>query len=78
ASIVRADISYHMFRDFAENKGLFVPGATDIPVYNKDGHLVGRLDKAPMPDFSSVTIDAAMLRPGEHTLYSPGYVVTAK
>ena len=43
AGIVRADISYQLFRDFAENKGLFVPGATDIPVYDKDGKLVGRL-----------------------------------
>lgn len=30
AGIVRDDISYQLFRDFAENKGLFVPGATDI------------------------------------------------
>ncbi len=78
ASMVRADIAYQIYRDFAENKGLFVPGTTDIPVYDKDGKLVGRLDKAPMPDFSSAAIDVAMMAPGDHTLYSPGYVVTAK
>lgn len=40
AGIVRSDIAYQIYRDFAENKGLFVPGATDIPVYDKDGNLV--------------------------------------
>ncbi|EQB2028244.1 S6 family peptidase, partial [Escherichia coli] len=47
AGIVRSDIAYQIYRDFAENKGLFVPGANDIPVYDKDGKLVGRLGKAP-------------------------------
>lgn len=28
AGIVRSDIAYQIYRDFAENKGLFVPGAT--------------------------------------------------
>ncbi|EFV9919973.1 hypothetical protein GAJ57_23635, partial [Shigella sonnei] len=55
AGIVRSDIAYQIYRDFAENKGLFVPGANDIPVYDKDGKLVGRLGKAPMADFSSVS-----------------------
>ncbi|EKS1136580.1 autotransporter outer membrane beta-barrel domain-containing protein, partial [Escherichia coli] len=72
AGIVRADISYQLFRDFAENKGLFVPGATDIPVYDKDGKLVGRLDKAPMADFSSVSTS------GVATLVSPQYLVSVK
>lgn len=40
AGIVRSDIAYQIYRDFAENKGLFVPGSTDIPVYDKDGNLV--------------------------------------
>jgi serine protease autotransporter len=72
AGIVRSDIAYQMYRDFAENKGLFVPGATDIPVYDKDGKLVGRLDKAPMPDFSSVSSN------GVATLVSPQYIVSVK
>ncbi|WP_169758101.1 S6 family peptidase, partial [Escherichia coli] len=65
-------IAYQIYRDFAENKGLFVPGATDIPVYDKDGKLVGRLDKAPMADFSSVSSN------GVATLVSPQYIVSVK
>jgi len=72
AGIVRSDIAYQIYRDFAENKGLFVPGATDIPVYDKDGKLVGRLDKAPMADFSSVSSN------GVATLVSPQYIVSVK
>ncbi|EOT3328736.1 S6 family peptidase, partial [Escherichia coli] len=72
AGIVRFDIAYQIYRDFAENKGLFVPGATDIPVYDKDGKLVGRLDKAPMADFSSVSSN------GVATLVSPQYIVSVK
>ncbi|MDC4397063.1 peptidase S6, partial [Acinetobacter baumannii] len=72
AGIVRSDIAYQIYRDFAENKGLFVPGATDIPVYDKDGKLVGRLDKAPMADFRSVSSN------GVATLVSPQYIVSVK
>ncbi|MWP21738.1 S6 family peptidase [Escherichia coli] len=72
AGIVRADIAYQIYRDFTENKGLFVPGATDIQVYDKEGKLVGRLDKAPMVDFSSVNTN------GVATLVSPQYVVSVK
>ena len=72
AGIVRSDILYQLFRDFAENKGLFVPVATGIPVYGKDGKLVGRLDKAPMADFSSVSTS------GVATLVSPQYLVSVK
>lgn len=72
AGIVRSDIAYQIYRDFAENKGLFVPGATDIPVYDKEGKLVGRLDKAPMADFSSVSTS------GFATLVSPQYIVSVK
>ncbi|MBE0396972.1 autotransporter outer membrane beta-barrel domain-containing protein [Citrobacter amalonaticus] len=72
AGIVRSDIAYQIYRDFAENKGLFVPGATDIPVYDKNGQLVGRLDKAPMADFSSVSTS------GVATLISPQYLASVK
>ena len=72
AGIVRSDIAYQIYRDFAENKGLFVPGANDIPVYDKDGKLVGRLGKAPMADFSSVSSN------GVATLVSPQYIVSVK
>ncbi|EAP5008681.1 serine protease autotransporter toxin SepA [Escherichia coli] len=78
AATVSAEIPYQIFRDFAENKGQFTPGSTNISIYDKQGNLVGKLDKAPMADFSSATIATGSLPPGDHTLYSPQYVVTAK
>uniref|UniRef100_UPI000B801DF4 S6 family peptidase n=1 Tax=Escherichia coli TaxID=562 RepID=UPI000B801DF4 len=78
AATVRADIPYQTFRDFAENKGSFFVGNTNIAIKNDTGNIIGYLDKAPMPDFSSASVAATLLVPGEHTLYSPEYVVTAK
>lgn len=72
ASTVRNDIPYLTFRDFAENRGLFQPGALDIPIYDNSGKLVGRLDKAPMADFSSVDTS------GIATLVNPQYIVSVK
>lgn len=72
AGVVRSDVPYQTHRDFAENKGLFVPGAKDIPIYDNEGKLIGRLDKAPMADFSSVSTS------GFATLVSPQYVVSVK
>ncbi|HAW1416577.1 TPA: autotransporter outer membrane beta-barrel domain-containing protein [Escherichia coli] len=73
ASIVSAEIDYQIFRDFAENKGMFRPGATNIPIYNKQGELVGTLDKAAMPDFSPVNSGS-----GVATLINPQYVASVK
>ena len=73
ASIVSAEIDYQIFRDFAENKGMFRPGATNIPIYNKQGGLVGTLDKAAMPDFSPVNSGS-----GVATLINPQYVASVK
>lgn len=75
ASIVSAEIDYQIFRDFAENKGAFRPGATDIAIYNKRGELVGTLNKAAMPDFSSVNVKS---HPGIATLINPQYVASVK
>ncbi|HAV9130845.1 TPA: autotransporter outer membrane beta-barrel domain-containing protein [Escherichia coli] len=75
ASIVSAEIDYQIFRDFAENKGVFRPGATDITIYNKQGELVGTLDKAAMPDFSSVNVKS---NPGVATLINPQYIASVK
>ncbi len=75
ASIVSAEIDYQIFRDFAENKGMFWPGGTDIVIYNKQGELVGTLDKAAMPDFSSVNVKS---HPGVATLINPQYIVSVK
>ena len=73
ASVVNAEIDYQTFRDFAENKGSFCPGETNISIYNKQGELVGTLDKATMPDFSPV--DSGL---GVATLISPQYIVSVK
>ncbi|EFC7370184.1 autotransporter outer membrane beta-barrel domain-containing protein [Escherichia coli] len=73
ASIVSAEIDYQIFRDFAENKGAFRPGATDIAIYNKQGELVGTLNKAAMPDFSAVDSEI-----GVATLINPQYIASVK
>lgn len=73
ASIVSAEIDYQIFRDFAENKGVFRPGAADIAIYNKQGELVGTLDKAAMPDFSAVDSEI-----GVATLINPQYIASVK
>ncbi|EMK8059059.1 autotransporter outer membrane beta-barrel domain-containing protein [Escherichia albertii] len=75
ASIARGDIPYQTYRDFAENKGQFQAGATNIPIFNQTGGLVGTLDKAPMIDFSSVNVGSNM---GIATLINPQYVVSVK
>ncbi|WGE30942.1 S6 family peptidase (plasmid) [Edwardsiella tarda] len=69
ASIVRDDIAYQTFRDFAENKGEFSPNKTNIAIYDKNSLVIGRLDKAPMPDFSNVNYQSAIA-----TLISPQYI----
>ncbi|HAM2729849.1 TPA: hypothetical protein IBD79_005188, partial [Escherichia coli] len=43
ASTVSAEIPYQTFRDFAENKGVFTPGATGIEIKDKNGNAVGTL-----------------------------------
>ncbi|EKJ2265603.1 hypothetical protein PHM85_004825, partial [Escherichia coli] len=72
ASTVSSLIDYQIYRDFAENKGQFQPGAKNITIYKKDGTLAGILNKAPMPDFKSVD------RQGIATLVDPQYVVSVK
>ncbi|HAI7179509.1 TPA: S6 family peptidase [Escherichia coli] len=72
AGTVNADLDYQLFRDFAENKGQFKAGATDITIIDKNGQITGLLDKAPMPDFSSVSSN------GVATLINPQYVASVK
>ncbi|EHH6062823.1 autotransporter outer membrane beta-barrel domain-containing protein [Escherichia coli] len=71
SSTVSAEIPYQTFRDFAENKGVFIPGTTNINITNKSGATVGSLQD-PMIDFSSVS------KQGSITLISPGFAVSAK
>ncbi|EPD0991273.1 S6 family peptidase [Escherichia coli] len=75
AGTVNNELGYQLFRDFAENKGAFRPGSTDIAIYNKQGELVGKLDKAAMPDFSSVNVKS---NPGVATLINPQYIASVK
>ncbi|EJH5826211.1 autotransporter outer membrane beta-barrel domain-containing protein, partial [Escherichia coli] len=73
AGTVNNELGYQLFRDFAENKGMFRPGATNIAIYNKQGERVGTLDKAAMPDFSAVDSEI-----GVATLINPQYIVSVK
>ncbi|MEN0105005.1 MAG: S6 family peptidase, partial [Pseudomonas sp.] len=71
AGTVRDDIDYLLYRNFAENRGPFRPGATDIEVQFKDGSLAGVLNKAPMPDWSG------LVTAGFAQLINPQYIATA-
>lgn len=73
AGTVNNELGYQLFRDFAEIKGMFRPGATNIAIYNKQGELVGTLDKAAMPDFSAVDSEI-----GVATLINPQYIASVK
>ncbi len=71
-SVVSSEVPYQTFRDFAENKGAFAAGATNIPIYYKDGTIATTLN-LPVPDFSSVNVGAS---PGVATLINPQYIVS--
>ncbi|EFB9349433.1 autotransporter outer membrane beta-barrel domain-containing protein, partial [Escherichia coli] len=73
ASVVSGNIPYQTFRDFAENKGVFQAGATNIPIFNQNGEVIERLNNAPMIDFSSVNAGS-----GVATLISPQYLASVK
>ncbi|STO55245.1 IgA-specific serine endopeptidase [Canicola haemoglobinophilus] len=73
ASVVRDDVDYQYFRDFAENKGKFFVGASNIAIHNKNGDLVGiAMRDLPMPDLSAV------VRDGFATAISPQYINSVK
>ncbi|QLB15810.1 peptidase S6 [Mannheimia granulomatis] len=73
ASIVRNDVDYQYFRDFAENKGKFTVGASNIEIKDKDGNSLGYMmnNNMPMPDFSAASRVA-----GIATLINPQYAVS--
>lgn len=73
AGTVNNELGYQLFRDFAENKGMFRPGATNIAIYNKQGEPVGTLDKASMPDFSALDSESNVA-----TLINPQYIASVK
>lgn len=74
AALVRDDVDYQIFRDFAENKGKFFIGATDLSVKNKQGQNIGNaLSNVPMIDFSVADVNRRTL-----TVIDPQYAVSVK
>ncbi|HHF6660648.1 TPA: S6 family peptidase [Haemophilus influenzae] len=75
AALVRDDVDYQIFRDFAENKGRFSVGATNVEVRDKNNHSLGNAlpNGIPMIDFSVVDVDKHIA-----TLINPQYVVGVK
>ena len=72
-SVVNDKIQYQMYRDFSENKGMFNTEEKNISLINNMNQAVFKLDKAPMPDFSSVDVNLKV-----STLISPQYIVSVK
>jgi len=70
AALMRDDISVQVYRDFGENRGIFAPGATDVPIYHIDGSFSGTINV--MPDF------AASVDGGYSTLVNSQVTATAK
>ncbi|VTP69538.1 S6 family peptidase [Haemophilus influenzae] len=75
AALVRDDVDYQIFRDFAENKGKFSVGATNVEVRDKKNQSLGNAlpNGIPMIDFSVVDVDKRIA-----TLVNPQYVVGVK
>ncbi|HHF3605371.1 TPA: S6 family peptidase [Haemophilus influenzae] len=75
AALVRDDVDYQIFRDFAENKGKFSVGATNVEVRDKNNHSLGNVlpNGIPMIDFSVVDVNKRI-----GTLVDPQYIVSVK
>lgn len=75
AALVRDDVDYQIFRDFAENKGKFSVGATNVEVRDKKNHSLGSAlpNGIPMIDFSVVDVNKRI-----GTLVDPQYIVSVK
>lgn len=75
AALVRDDVDYQIFRDFAENKGRFSVGATNVAVRDKNNHSLGNAlpNGIPMIDFSVVDVNKRI-----GTLVDPQYIVSVK
>lgn len=75
AALVRDDVDYQIFRDFAENKGKFSVGATNVEVRDKNNRPLGSAlpNGIPMIDFSSVDVNKRI-----GTLVDPQYIVSVK
>lgn len=75
AALVRDDVDYQIFRDFAENKGKFSVGATNVEVRDKNNHSLGNVlpNGIPMIDFSVMDVNKRI-----GTLVDPQYIVSVK
>lgn len=75
AALVRDDVDYQIFRDFAENKGKFSVGATNVEVRDKKNQSLGNAlpNGIPMIDFSVVDVNKRI-----GTLVDPQYIVSVK
>ena len=75
AALVRDDVDYQIFRDFAENKGKFSVGATNVEVRDKNNQSLGNAlpNGIPMIDFSVVDVNKRI-----GTLVDPQYIVSVK
>ena len=76
AGHVYSGVDYQYFRDFAENKGKFTPGAQNIAVVNKKGESVGTMmQNAPMMDFSVVSRNGVAALVGDQYIVSVAHNV---
>ena len=76
AGHVYSGVDYQYFRDFAENKGKFTPGAQNIAVVNKQGETIGTMmQNAPMMDFSVVSRNGVAALVGDQYIASVAHNV---
>ena len=76
AGHVYSGVDYQYFRDFAENKGKFTPGAQNIEVVNKKGESIGTMmQNAPMIDFSVVSRNGVAALVGDQYIVSVAHNV---
>ena len=76
AGQVYSGVDYQYFRDFAENKGKFTPGAQNIAVLNKKGESIGTImQNAPMMDFSVVSRNGVAALVGDQYIVSVAHNV---
>ena len=76
AGHVYSGVDYQYFRDFAENKGKFTPGAQNIAVVNKKGESIGTMmQNAPMIDFSVVSRNGVAALVGDQYIVSVAHNV---
>ena len=76
AGQVYSGVDYQYFRDFAENKGKFTPGAQNIEVVNKKGESIGSMmQNAPMIDFSVVSRNGVAALVGDQYIVSVAHNV---